>query len=246
MALARVIRGRMLRLLLADADLAAAVASQRLFANAPDARITTAHSRAEILRLARDQRPQIVVVDADLYNSEIDDLLKALRALPAMRQSPIVVTTGKWRESFQELLLARGANAVFAKPISPKRLYQFVRSAGPAMALDIRVPVGVDVTFMAGGGEERGRIVNLSKGGLYLETERPRPVGTRLTVALALPAFTNLAHVEGVVTWLNDGRAASGTQVPVGMGVKFVDAPVVVRKTIALYVSMSKEVVRVT
>jgi uncharacterized protein (TIGR02266 family) len=236
----------MLRLLLADADLAETVARGRLFRNQPNARIVSARGRAELLSLAKSERPQLIAVDADLYKSQIDDIIRALRRMPVLRTVPIIVTTAKWRESLQELLLAAGANALVTKPVPAQRIYELVRAAGPAMALDIRVPVGVEAAFMAGAGEQRGRIVNVSRGGLYLECEAPPAVGTRLRVALSLPAFTNVARVEGLVTWTNDGKTAVASHVPRGVGVRFVDAPLVVRKTIALYVSMSKAVVRVT
>lgn len=236
----------MIRLLLAAADLAETISRERLFRNQPNARLVSAHSRAELLALAKTERPQLVVVDADRYKGEIDDLIKELRRVPAVKTVPIILTTATWRESLQELLLGAGANALVTKPLPSKRLYELVRAAGPAMTLDIRVPVGVEVTYTAGAGEQRGRILNVSKGGLYLECGAPAPVGTRLRVALSLPAFTNLAQVEGLVTWANDGKAAAASHVPAGMGIKFVDTPMVVRKTIALFVSMSKEVVRVT
>ncbi|HEY8370859.1 MAG TPA: PilZ domain-containing protein [Thermodesulfobacteriota bacterium] len=236
----------MLRLLLADAGLAETVARGRLFRNQPNARIVSARNRAELLSAARRERPQLIAVDADFYRSQIDDLIRTLRREPVLRSVPIIVTTAKWRESLQELLLGAGANALLVKPVPVQQIYDLVRAAGPAMALDVRVPVGAEATFLVGGRERRGRIVNVSRGGLYLECDAPPAVGTPVRVTLSLPAFTNVAQVDGVVTWTNDGRTASVSHVPRGVGVRFVDAPLVARKMIALYVSMSKTVVRVT
>ncbi len=235
-----------LRLLLADADLRATIAGEQVFLHQQGCRIVSAADARELVGLARLERPHLIIVDADRFRSTIDTILIELRRIPALRGTPLFATTARWRESLQELLLGAGADALLAKPVGKERLYELVKAAGPAMALDIRVPIAVEVAYLAEERPRTARLVNLSRGGLFLEAADPSPAGTRLTLSLSLPAFTNPLRVTGVVAWVNDGTPLRSPRLPRGMGVKFVETPVVTLKTIALYVMMSKNVDRVT
>ncbi len=236
----------MLRLLLADSDLRATIADERVFLHQQDCRIVSADSASELLRLGRRERPHLVILDADRFISTIDTLLIELRRISTLKGTPLFVTTARWRESLQELVLGAGADAMLAKPVGKERLYELVKAAGPAMMLDIRVPVAVQVTYQVDETRRTARVVNLSRGGLFLETDELHPVGTSLAISLSLPAFTNSMRVTGEVAWVNDGSPRKSPLLPCGMGVKFVETPIVTLKTIALYVMMSKSVVRVT
>lgn len=235
----------MLRLLLADPDLRAMIARERVFLHRQDCQIISAADGEELVRLARQGRPQMIIADADLLATAVEPTLAQLKRSPALRGTPIFVTAAP-KPGVEERLVAAGADAVLAKPVGKQRFYELIKAAGPAMAVEIRVPVGVEVSYTVGHRERRGRVANLSKGGLYLETEQPNSIGTKLGVRLSLPTFTNEARVNGVVTWVNDGTSSKLTQLPRGMGVKFVETPLVALKTIALYVMLSKDVLRVT
>ena len=59
---------------------------------------------------------------------------------------------------------------------------------------------------------------NISRGGTFIKTPRPLPVGTRCQFSFTLPALSDPLVLEGEVTWLL-GPGDSGEP---GMGVKFV------------------------
>lgn len=235
----------MLRLLLADPDLRAMLSRERVFVHQQGCRIAVAADGEELVRLARQSRPNLIIADADLLRATLQSTLAQLKCSPLLKGTPVFVTAAP-RPRVEEQLLEAGADGVLIKPVGKQRLYGILKAAGPAMALDIRVPVGVEVSYLVGSRERKGRVVNVSRGGLYLETDRVSPVGTKLTIELTLPSFTNLARVNGIVTWVNDDSGARTTHLPRGMGVKFVETPLVALRTVALYVLLSKEVVRVT
>lgn len=235
----------MFRLLLADPDLRAMIARERVFLHKQDCELVSAADAEELLRLARQRRPQMVIVDADLLGAALEPTLAQLKGSPALRGTPVFITAAP-KPGMEERAIRAGADAVLAKPVGKQRFYELIKAAGAAMTVEIRVPVGVEVSYTVGHRERRGRVANLSKGGLYLETDQPSPVGTKLGVMLSLPAFTNQARVNGVVTWVNDGVSSKATHLPRGMGVKFVETPLVALKTIALYVMLSRGVLRIT
>lgn len=61
-------------------------------------------------------------------------------------------------------------------------------------------------------------IRNISKGGLFIETRKPLPLGTQLKLKFRLPGSDRPIETDGVVQWVID--SSSGDSKP-GMGVQF-------------------------
>ncbi|HKB77646.1 MAG TPA: TIGR02266 family protein [Myxococcales bacterium] len=64
---------------------------------------------------------------------------------------------------------------------------------------------------------------NISKGGTFIKTARPLPVGTRFLFALAVPALSEPVTLDGEVTWVLAAEEARSEEEP-GMGIRFVFA----------------------
>ena len=66
---------------------------------------------------------------------------------------------------------------------------------------------------------------NISRGGTFIRTDRPLPVGTVLSFTIRAPELGDPIVLRGVVRWVVDTRNA-GTGRPSGMGIAFVyDSP---------------------
>ena len=62
---------------------------------------------------------------------------------------------------------------------------------------------------------------DISKGGTFIKTERPLPIGTRCTFAFNLPALSEPLVLRGEVAWLLPVDAAKARNEEPGMGVRF-------------------------
>jgi type IV pilus assembly protein PilZ len=62
---------------------------------------------------------------------------------------------------------------------------------------------------------------NISKGGIFIETDTPLAMGTRLTMRFQAPGAENELQVEGEVTWVNAVQEEGENPNP-GMGVQWV------------------------
>ena len=58
---------------------------------------------------------------------------------------------------------------------------------------------------------------DINEGGLFIETEKPRPTGTEVAMRFSLPGNHEPLQTIGRVVWV---RSASD-QVPAGMGIEF-------------------------
>lgn len=62
---------------------------------------------------------------------------------------------------------------------------------------------------------------NISRGGTFIRTERPLPVGTALSFTIRAPQLGDPLVMRGAVRWIVD-PAEAGERRPPGMGIAFV------------------------
>jgi uncharacterized protein (TIGR02266 family) len=232
----------MFRLLLADPDLRALLARERVFHHRAD-QIHLATTGEELVRLAGQLRPKMIIFDADRLESALEPTIAQIRRSPLHRTTPLIATAARVTE-MERRLRGTGVDLVLAKPVEKARFYMVLRLVGPESGLDVRVAVGAEARYTVDGVERTGRVANLSRGGLYLAAEPLGSVGAKVDVRLRLPGFAETVGVTGAVRWLNDG--ARVPTLPPGMGLQFVDTPPAALKTVATYVVLAKDVVRVT
>jgi type IV pilus assembly protein PilZ len=72
---------------------------------------------------------------------------------------------------------------------------------------------------------------DLSKGGTFIKTARPLPVGTRCHFAFTVPALSDPLMIEGEVSWIRSPEEAAAGDEDAGMGVKFMFAGAAAQKT---------------
>jgi uncharacterized protein (TIGR02266 family) len=58
---------------------------------------------------------------------------------------------------------------------------------------------------------------DINEGGLFIETEKPRPMGTEVAMCFNLPGSGEVVETTGRVVWVTSGEAGA----PPGMGIEF-------------------------
>jgi type IV pilus assembly protein PilZ len=61
---------------------------------------------------------------------------------------------------------------------------------------------------------------NISRGGTFIGTERPLPIGTEFVFALGIPHMDEPLRLRGKVMWITSTAEASKAN-PAGMGIEF-------------------------
>jgi type IV pilus assembly protein PilZ len=61
---------------------------------------------------------------------------------------------------------------------------------------------------------------NISRGGTFIATERPLPIGTEFVFVLDVPQLGDALRLDGKVMWVT-GEAESSKANPAGMGIEF-------------------------
>jgi uncharacterized protein (TIGR02266 family) len=65
--------------------------------------------------------------------------------------------------------------------------------------------------------------VNMNTGGIFIETNKILPVDTPLIVEFMLPGKGKLITCKARVAWTNEAGDLKSPQLPVGMGLQFLD-----------------------
>src|SRR5207248_8267319 len=81
-----------------------------------------------------------------------------------------------------------------------------------------RLPIKLEVEYRTAGAFLVSYSVNLSKGGIFIETGSPLPVGSQLSLQFEVPGAGAL-EVSGSVAWVRQGALETG--LPDGMGIQF-------------------------
>src|SRR3954469_3352799 len=91
-------------------------------------RVITAGDGAAALRLARAERPSLLVLDLMLPGMDGLDVARALREDPATHMLPIIMLTARVEETDRLVGLELGADDYVTKPFSPRELVARVRA----------------------------------------------------------------------------------------------------------------------
>lgn len=84
--------------------------------------------------------------------------------------------------------------------------------------LQERVPLALEVEYRTASAFLVAFSANLSSGGVFVETDRPLPIGTDLALRFNVPG-TGPLEVMGVVAWTR----LPGEEAPPGMGIRFIE-----------------------
>ncbi len=147
-------------------------------------RLLTASTGSEALAVARQEKPDVVFLDAELSGMSGVDVCRVLKADPRFARTPIVLVTDEdgtdvRRAAADGVLPRTFDNAAFFGTLR-RFLQLFPRN-------NERSPVQWPVTFWRDGAEHSGSIRDLSRGGFFVRTSVRLPIGARIEVSFELP-----------------------------------------------------------
>ena len=94
-------------------------------------RLREANDGEAALKMASDERPDLVLMDVQLPKMSGLDATRALRADPATAHIPIIVVTSFALSGDDRRAMAAGATAYLAKPYSPRELLALIQKHLP-------------------------------------------------------------------------------------------------------------------
>ena len=83
-----------------------------------------------------------------------------------------------------------------------------------------RIETNIDILYSESGSFIKSHTLNVSNGGLFLETEDPLPIDSEVTLRMRLPGETEPMEIQGCVVWSNP--KGKNNAFPSGMGIQFI------------------------
>jgi CheY-like chemotaxis protein len=90
---------------------------ERLLEERPGIRLLSADRGRRGLELARQHRPDLILLDIHLPDMEGTDLLHVIRADPGLGRTPVIVLSAENEPQLPAQMLAAGAQAYLGKPL---------------------------------------------------------------------------------------------------------------------------------
>lgn len=182
-------------------------------------RVFTAGSGEEALVLARAIRPDLVFADVSMPGMDGAELCRRIKESPLLGDVPVVLLTGSETPEERERAVRAGADDVIPKPVeriplldAARRLLDRERPHGLP-----RIQVEAPVRLRRRRHEWAGTARNLSRGGVFVESDELVDRRAELEIALALPETPLALASNAQVIWT---RPPGGEHAP-GMGLRF-------------------------
>ena len=195
------------------------------FSNTDKFSVTAVHDGHEALRVLAEMKPDLAILDINLAERGGDECCKDVKEgglSPAT--SMVLMICLEHRREIGRCLNA-SCDALLVKPLVHEHLAGVVtrllfkeRYTSPRFDVHLPVYYGVLPQKLV-----CDYAVDLSTGGLFLETKQVVPVGTLLNVAFTLPGSGTTIMCMARVSWLNGPVVRRELLLPSGMGLEFLD-----------------------
>ncbi len=201
------------KILLVD-DMRSFLDLETTFLQRAECRVFTAATGLEAVRLARAEKPDLIILDLEMPEMNGIQACRILKSDPATQKTPIIVLTSMQMEDEAR---RAGAEHYVRKPIDEPRFLAEIKKFLPIHErADPRVTIDVPISFWRDGEPSVGRLMNLSRSGVFIATDQVQPVGARVEISFSLPHDFSGKRItaEAMVVRGSDGD-------PKGFGCRF-------------------------
>jgi uncharacterized protein (TIGR02266 family) len=180
-----------------------------------------ASSGAQALEIARREHPDVLVADLDMPDMDGETLCRAIKADRDLHRTPVILVTSGRSGLDRDRAVRAHADDVLSKPLSRIQLNMAVRrllrSDGYRSLTRVEVDAEVRVRVSREQASAWGMVRDLSRGGVFVESNGKLPFATEVDLAFRLPNTAKTIRPTAQVMWT--GRhPVSGEP---GMGLRF-------------------------
>ncbi len=206
-----------------DAD--ALPMTREFFSNRKKFSVTEVYDGHDALRCIIEEKPDLAILDINLPKKGGDKCCEAVKLGNLAPMTVMALTVWVHNSDDIKRCLQVNCDALLVKPLAYERLAGVItrllfseKSMTPRFIVRIPMRCGVPHHDLVD-----NHTVNLSTGGVFLESQHVMPIGTPVNVAFTLPDDDTAITCTGEVTWVNRPEMRCQPLLPPGMGLKFVN-----------------------
>ena len=187
--------------------------------------LRTAHTGAEVLEIVASSCPDIAFLDLNMPEMSGDECCRRIKTDADLKHIPVVMVTEGAREEDLERCRQAGCDDIILKPIN---LENFIETAKKNLKIQIRTLPRYKARMRVNFGPDASQLLseytlNLSPGGVFLETMNLMAEGTPFAVEFVLPHRNTPISCQACVAWVNHPEMIRNPNLPAGMGIQFLD-----------------------
>ena len=223
--------GKKLRILLADdSRFFRAIESQFLLKTPVE--ILEADDCDTALEVIRNEKPDLVYMAFSLPKGGGAACCQTIKNDPVLNSTPVVIICDQGDPDQPGIARQKGCDACLSKPLDRHNFLQVGRQVLDGIR-EHRQPSFFPVTFKVDAEEFVGKCLDISGGGMFIESQADIPAGTQINLSFKLPdGLASQFTCTGKISWLNRKPNPMKPHYPHGLGIKFEGLPVLVHKAI--------------
>lgn len=213
----------MLRILIAD-DSRFFRTIERQFLQKTPAQVAEAVDSDDLFAQLRSEKPQLLFLAFAIQPLHGAECCRKIKADPLLRDLPVVMVCDQNAPEQMVASQRAGCDATLVKPLDRHRFLQAGRQFLSGIR-EHRQPCFVTVRFDWEGRTLRAKSLDISSGGVFVDSAADIPVGTMLSFEITMPGSGDVVSCRGEIAWHNRRPNPFKPHYPNGFGVKFRDLP---------------------
>ena len=181
-----------------------------------------AESGQEAVATSARECPDLIYMDVAMPGMSGIEACRQLKAKPQLARTPVLLIFTPDRDAREDEVRASGCDDCLKKPFGREDFLNL----GHHYLFHIerrerRVPCQMTVDFSIAGRSYRGRGIDLSLNGLYVECREEIPPQKTIDLGFSLPTVSpHQIRARGKITWVNQGFPRKNLNLPQGFGVE--------------------------
>jgi uncharacterized protein (TIGR02266 family) len=178
----------------------------------------------QTLESVRQERPDIVYLSSRMDGGCVE-CLREIKGDPDIGHVPVVMIAAMPQEEYRQLCRESGCAYILKKPVDRRAFLSSVQSfIDPEKRDNVRFEAQLDVSYGFDAPDAvPARSVNISRGGIFVQTNEALPVDTILRLRVNLPNAPAPIETKARVAWVNRLGAVVKPALPPGMALEFLD-----------------------
>lgn len=222
---------RKLQILLAD-DSRFFRAIEAQFLQKTPVDILEADSTEAVMLTLRENRPDLIFMAYNLKGDGGAECCRVIKRDVGFKSIPIVMICDQNEPAQVDSAKNAGCEAYLVKPLDRRSFLQVGRQFLEGIR-EHRQPMLFPVVFSTAGEEYSGKCLDISGGGMFVETAEDIPSGSLVNLTFRLPDGVGTQFVCcAEVMWVNRKPNPMKPHYPLGLGLKFIELPEALQRAV--------------
>ncbi|MCX7830421.1 MAG: response regulator, partial [Acidobacteria bacterium] len=181
------------KLLIVD-DMKSFLNLEQTFLRRAECKIFTATTGLEAIKVAELVHPDLILLDIEMPELNGIETTRILQNNKKLKDIPIIIVSSTTRK---DEALKAGAKEFLQKPVDENTFLTAILKYAPLrIRKDKRVRLETQCNFALEGSQHKGKTLDVSVSGIFLETDIPLEIGNHLEISFSMPLNGNKKEIK--------------------------------------------------